>query len=41
MHRFLISRLLTYVKLFLGFGFVWSFEIINGLAEDSTEESAW
>jgi hypothetical protein len=30
-----------YVKLFLGMGFIWSFEIIAGLASDEIHESSW
>ena len=39
--RQFFSRFLTYTKLFLGFGFMWTFEIISGLAADSTSKSDW
>jgi len=35
------EKFLTYTKLFLGFGFMWTFEIISGLAADSTSKSDW
>ena len=36
-----IFRCFTYAKLFLGMGIMWIFEIIAGLAENSTNNSAW
>jgi hypothetical protein len=30
-----------YLKLFLGMGFIWCFEIIAGLAGDDIHESSW
>ena len=35
------ERFFIYLKLFLGMGFMWSFEIISGLAGDSFHESVW
>lgn len=36
-----IDRFLTYIKLFVGMGFIWIFEIIAGMASDDIHESAW
>ena len=30
-----------YTKLFIGMGFIWTFEIISGLTQHKTGESAW
>ena len=34
-------RFLTYLKIFLGMGFLWSMEIIGGLVDDNVHESSW
>ena len=35
------EKFLIYAKLFLGFGFSWTFEIIAGLSSSTTDESIW
>ena len=35
------AQFMVYVKLFLGMGFIWIFEIISGFANDGVHESAW
>ena len=37
----IIIRFLLFVKLFVGMGIMWSFEIIAGLMDDMTNESVW
>jgi hypothetical protein len=34
-------RFLLYLRLFLGMGFIWTFEIIAGLFGDTLPESTW
>ena len=34
-------RFLTFLKLFLGMGILWTFEVISGLVEDQTAEESW
>ena len=38
---FISIRFLLFVKLFVGMGIMWSFEIIAGLMDDMTNESVW
>ena len=35
------DKFLVYLKLFIGMGFIWIFEIISGLAKDQVHESSW
>ena len=35
------SRFLTFLKLFLGMGILWIFEIISGLVGDQAGEESW
>ena len=35
------ERFFVYLKLFLGMGFMWSFEIMSGLFGDTFHESVW
>ena len=37
----IFPRFLTYTKLFLGFGFMWTFEIISALLAEATSKSDW
>ena len=30
-----------FVKLFVGMGFIWTFEIVAGLIDDSVSEEVW
>ena len=36
-----MEKFVMYLKLFLGMGFIWTFEIISGLTHKSTGASAW
>ena len=38
---FISIRFLLFVKLFVGMGIIWSFEIIAGLMDDMTNEKVW
>merc|ERR1712218_267227 len=36
-----MERFLLFLKLFIGMGIMWTFEIIAGLSGDVTDESVW
>ena len=39
--KMFLYRFLTYLKLFLGMGILWIFEIISGLVDDKAGEESW
>jgi hypothetical protein len=39
--KIFLYRFLTYLKLFLGMGILWIFEIISGLVDDKAGEESW
>ena len=40
-NHFFVLSFLMYLKVFLGMGFLWTMEIVAGLASDTLHESVW